>query len=586
MKKILLAACLLSAAPALADWPLDAGTDVPVANVDTSQTPSVIADNQGGAFVVFAHVDSADNKTLRGEHFDQQGNRLWSVAVDAGLYLGEDLLGVSLGTLNLAQALAFTLSLQRFDSAGAPVWAPTTTNGGVQLLANLDYYSYYYAIPDGLGGALTLYQTTAGTVSQHLDSTGALHYGVSGYLIGDVGINSGAYAFPYFSSDDQGGLYFIYAPTGAETISPVISYVTPAGAAGFSVPNAAPSQTYSSEWGSVGLPDGAGIWAAWTQSGTYGVYLQEFLADGGTAFPDAGDAGGLLVASTSTYQVTPELLNDGQGGVVVAWFDDPAGTNAIFVQHYASDGGALWAQPAIVSNGSTTPTIESSYLETFQLIAAPDDDVAVFWNANPSGIYAEKLDLDTGTHLWGPLTGGVVVSSAAPEYVSWMQAAFASDDSAYVTYQAANDVYLKHLRADGTLGTTVADAGEDAGVDAGVDAGFDAGFDAGIEDAGTDAGTTVDAGSDAGPDAGSDAGSVEDAGPDAGSGLPDSGPVIVPDAGPVADAGQPVADAGVGDGGNTVTASSGCGCTTAPDAPLWALGFGLMWLTRLRRRAR
>jgi hypothetical protein len=187
------------ATPAKAAWPTTTTADVPVANVDDSQAPSVVADSTGGAYVIFSHSDSTSSKSVRGEHFDAAGDRLWSTASDAGGYVGKDLLGIPIGTGNsgFSQAVSdtaggfivgytpgenggpYTTSVQRFNDTPTAIWTPTAAFGGVQLSASPDYYSSFWLIADGTGGVLLNAIGAAGTgvVAQRLNGSGAEEYG-------------------------------------------------------------------------------------------------------------------------------------------------------------------------------------------------------------------------------------------------------------------------------------------------------------------------------------------------------------------------------------------------------------------------
>jgi MYXO-CTERM domain-containing protein len=170
--------------------------------------------------------------------------------------------------------------------------------------------------------------------------------------------------------------------------------------------------------------------------------------------------------------------------------------------------------------------------------------------------------MDGGGKLWGPFSAGIAVSTVySPQ---WIDATFIEDDSAFVTFQdSQNVVWIKHVNADGTLGTV--DAGIDAGVDAGVDAGPDAGEDAG-PDAGEDAGVGTDGGIDGGTDAGGDGGNQINW-PDAGDAGTDGG---LPDSGQMADAG---------------TSGGGCSTGTGPD-PMWLVAGLAIVVFAGRRRLR
>lgn len=234
------------------------------------------------------------------------------------------------------------------------------------------------------------------------------------------------------------------------------------------------------------------------------------------------------------------------------------GVNAIYAQRFAADGSMPWgSHPILVSSAATTPQAPSSYLSSFRVIPTADHNIAIFWAATPFGIYGEKLAVDRGSRLWGPLSGGVEVSAASTP--NWLDATFASDDSAYVAYQLGGNIFLKHVEADGTLGTS--DAGAST-IDGGLDGGL---ADAGEIDRGLDAGSMPDSGmADAGL---MDAGNAPDAGQRPATGSPD--------------AGSPAADGGI------VTAASGCGCSSNGDGSPWSvLTIGLMCTLAMRARTR
>jgi uncharacterized protein (TIGR03382 family) len=610
MKALLALLLVAPAALARADWPADASVDVPVANVDTSEFPSAVADGLGGVYVIFSHADSASSVTLRAEHFSASGDRLWSVATPDGGFVGLDLLGLSLGTGNGGKAMAvtdlaggfvvaytsggtsgpWTIDFQRFNADAGPEWSATGAFGGVELLASLDYYSSFYIVPDSLGGALTVYDVSSGFVGQRVDATGAADYGASGFLFSDSQYPGPFYPTNFISPDGQGGMYFIWPNSGSEASDPLITYLTPTGAVGFQVDGAIPATAPFEQWSIAGRADGGGAWATWwgTQGSGDAVYLQQFLTDAGTAF-DAGSLPGLVLATGPNNALQgPALLDDGNGGVVAVWYGAPTGTGALYAQRFGPNATPLWgANPIAISGGASVPADPDSYLSTFRLLAAPSGNPTIVWVGTPSGLFAQQLDLATGALLWGPLTGGLEVSTLYdPAYID---VAFGSDGSTYVAFQSpTNDVYVKRIEPDGTLGGSSPDAGMDAGIDAGSteDAGTtpDAGMDAGSTE---DAGTTPDAGMDAGatedagptPDAGMDAGTTPDAGMDAGSdaGNPTGDAGSTPDAGVTPDAGS------TPDGG-TATASSGCGCSSSAGGP-WAFG-ALLLSAVLRRRRR
>jgi hypothetical protein len=561
------------ATPAKAAWPTTTTVDVPVANVDDSQAPSVVADSTGGAYVIFSHSDSTSSKSLRGEHFDPSGDRLWSTATDAGGYVGRDLLGMPIGTgvAGFSQAVSdtlggfivgytpgenggpYTLSVQRFNDTPTASWTPTGTFGGVQLLANPDYYSSFWMIADGAGGALLneIGATSGGVVGQRVNGSGALEYG-TGYVFTGSQYPGPFYPTLFVSNDGQGGMYFIYPPSGSESVDPVINYLTPTGSLNFTVPSVAPANTSFEQWSISGLPTGAGVWATWYQynsPSSSDLLLQRFTSTGASGL-DGGADNGVVAASVTTESPSPQLISDGAGGVVEVWFDVTSGVNVIYAQRFGADGTPKWGtSPVLIPSAATTPVPTSGYLSCFRVVPTHDQNVAIFWVGTPNGIFAQKIDMASGATQWGTVPGGIQVSAATSP--AWVDATFATDDSAYVAYQLGNDVFVKHVEPDGTLGPTpaVSDAGpsEEGGA-------LDGGADTGTMDTGT---------SSADAQVGEDSGGHGPMGSDGSA---------------------------QGDGGVTTGKSSGCSCriqgVASTNVPWRPVGLGLVVLVLGRRRRR
>ncbi|HXK47511.1 MAG TPA: hypothetical protein PLT09_08705 [Deltaproteobacteria bacterium] len=87
-------------------------------------------------------------------------------------------------------------------------------------------------------------------------------------------------------------------------------------------------------------------------------------------------------------QCRPQVVNDGAGGFIVTWRDST--NNGIYAQRYNGDGDALW--------GAFGSTVTSEYAS--QNEATPDGEggVIVSWY-DGSDIYAQRLDAD-GDPMW------------------------------------------------------------------------------------------------------------------------------------------------------------------------------------------
>ena len=500
MNKPLLVACVVFSLTAVAAWPTDPTQNVAVSNLHRSFFPTLANDSNGGIYVIWEGLNDTNGKSLRGEHFNAQGERLWSSQV-GGSFVGRDLLNLSLGAEYGGKAQAIgtsngdviivytagpssgptTLHVQRFDDQGSAQWTPTGSFGGVQLLANPNASSTFMAVSDQLGGVLITYPGSSGNMyGQRVNSAGQLMLGTGGVSFGSGQMPYPPYGSEYLNGDGMGGMYYIWAPTGAASQSPALQHLSADGGVALNVGSVAPSLATFGEWslaGGTGTVNSA--WVTW--NGSTNLYLQRFLSDGGIAFT-GGAAQGLLAATLAAgVPPTPTIINDGQGGAINAWFDQISGVNVLQLQRYAPDGSALWgAQPVLVSNASTAPRLASEITPSFRLIQRPDGDVEVFWAGlgNPGIIYGERIALNGGARLWGSHSGGVPIS---PQIAArWLDVSLDKNSDAYVAFEdqdGVNHVYLTHVLSDGTVGTSIMP------LDAGVDAGFsqsDAGQDAGL----------------------------------------------------------------------------------------------------------
>lgn len=489
--RALLVAGLFTATTALAAWPTTAAQDVRVGTNPRAGSPNVVSDGAGGVFVVWSELDTSvapNAGRLMAEHFDARGTRLWSTGLSDGGFTGRDLLGLDAGltsegldrrVLAITDGAggfiaiytggginALTLQLQRFDASGAPQWTTNGSYGGVQLLAQ-PYFNAFIATSDGAGGALLVFINSDFTVrAQRLDGTGAVKYGFSGYSFGAGQMPTAPYDGLFMVSGGQGDLYNIWAPSGAATQSPSLAHVSPTGTAEFSR-SIAPQQATFGQWA---IAPGAqkSVWASWfnPSANPATLYLQRFENDGGAAL-DGGAAGGVgFYTFPANIGANPAvtLVPDGDGGVVATWFDRAA-INVLLSQRFGPSGEPLWATGPVINSGAMSiPSPPLSVQHPFRVLRGPGGDVAVFWGATPEGIYAEKLALASGAARWGGANGGVAVSTAGQ--VTALDVTFEPSQGAFVGFARINQgIFLKHLRADGTLGDSVPfDAGTgDAG---------------------------------------------------------------------------------------------------------------------------
>ena len=120
------------------------------------------------------------------------------------------------------------------------------------------------------------------------------------------------------------------------------------------------------------------------------------------------DENGIAVCSSANEQNYPCIVNDGQGGAIIAWKDSRNGTPYVYAQSVNSTGKFRWAVNgiAICTVYSTTEPKIVSDLNQGAIIAWFDGR-----NGDPD-LYAQKVNKD-GVFQW--VTNGVAICTVANE---------------------------------------------------------------------------------------------------------------------------------------------------------------------------
>jgi hypothetical protein len=204
-----------------------------------------------------------------------------------------------------------------------------------------------------------------------------------------------------------------------------------------------------------------GVFLCWQDArfGPTDIYAQRLNSAGTRLWT----ASGVVVSAASGDQQVPQMIADGQGGVIITWMDYRNGATAdIYAQRLNSSGTAQWrAQGALVCSLTTTN----------QILPFLASDMAggaiIVWDDYRNGanydVYAQRI-LAGGTSSW--TANGVAVCSASGDQLS---PRIASDgaNGAYVAWSdtrgASNDIYAQRISGSGSAlwtanGIVVSDA--------------------------------------------------------------------------------------------------------------------------------
>ncbi|MGD9402815.1 MAG: hypothetical protein PVF95_11165 [bacterium] len=125
-------------------------------------------------------------------------------------------------------------------------------------------------------------------------------------------------------------------------------------------------------------------------------------------------AEGVPVCSETGDQRNPQILPDGFGGALIAWYDRRTGSNYdVYAQRIDATGTSLWAPDGV-------PVCQQPY-DQDQVKIAPDGSggMIIVWRDDRAGlypdIYAQRVDA-SGTALWDPNGAPACTATYDQEY--------------------------------------------------------------------------------------------------------------------------------------------------------------------------
>lgn len=316
--------------------------------IDGQTKPEMVSDDAGGAIIVWTDTRNGD-LDVYAQRIDSSGNVLWKaegVPVATGGLLQTDAKLVGDGqhgafvtyTGQSSASQDGHVFAQRINANGNAVWSPELT---------LSFSDQFEAMPcitgDGSGGAYiawVFYNNAAYDVyMQRVHPSGALQW-----QSGGVGIatESGAQDSPSLVPDGTGKVFLSYYDWNSGAVPTLhVDIVNPdaSTAASFHVTSTSGGQTNPTL---VNIGTGLlGIaWEDGRVSRETRAYAQIFDNTGKKSWA----ADGVELSSRTGSQVTPFIIPDGSGGVIVAWEDLTAGITEsdVCAQRVSAAGALLW----------------------------------------------------------------------------------------------------------------------------------------------------------------------------------------------------------------------------------------------------
>lgn len=208
------------------------------------------------------------------------------------------------------------------------------------------------SVTDGYGGLIVFYgqepsgaDTTDDLFARRIDDQGNLLWGTR-TLVADISPGLGIQSFRAIS-DGQGGAFIAYPYHNGSNYRISVQHIDASGALSW-VSSGVPVVTSPTGFDMLSpslVLDGAGgvivAWSDYRDSGTsqIDIWAQHFNSTGTRLW----GAGGISVTSALGVQFNPFMIADGSGGYYLAWEDYRSTTDYdIYGQHLHADGVGLW----------------------------------------------------------------------------------------------------------------------------------------------------------------------------------------------------------------------------------------------------
>lgn len=330
---------------------------VPVCTATGEQSePRIAPDGSGGAVIAWQDGRNApgDDADIYVQRLNASGVPQWTAngvvacsatSWQAGVELASDATGGAIVVWTDARNGATTdIFIQRLNALGAPRW----TVNGVQLRAAANDADSPKIVPDGAGGAMTVwtdYRSGTGQLyAQRVNSTGVPQWGANGTSVNAVDYASGHVA----TSDGAGGMLLAWTSLSADW-NVFAQRVSPSGVMQWGFGGALVSGGTGDQHAPRIVPDGSGgaiVAFEDARTGVWQIGVQRVSAGGGELW---GLDGVALTNQPGGSVAAPRLASDGTGGAIVAWLDWRASQyHSIFAQRVSGSGAPLWTAEGVL----------------------------------------------------------------------------------------------------------------------------------------------------------------------------------------------------------------------------------------------
>lgn len=356
---------------------------------------------------------------------------------------------------------------QRLNANGVAQWAAN----GVSICQWPFDQPNPHLVSDGQGGAILAWedQRSIGSsrydvYAQRVNAAGVLQWPNSGGIpvcSGVAGLRTSVRLIP----DGSGGAIISWSDGRNASYDIFAQRVNGAGAMQWTANGAPVCTTAGSQANPSIAPDGlGGAYIAWQENiGLNSDILIQRVNPGGTLL---WNANGIVMCNAADIQTFPQVIADGAGGVIVVWEDSRSGLRAPYAQRMNSTGSGLWTANGVncMNAGGIQGTIP-------QLVSDGAGGAIVAWYAFTTGDISAQRVSASGATLWG--SAGITISNAIGDQ-NWPMIAPDGAGGAIVSWHDLRnppfyDAYAQRVDHYGNLGspepviTSVRDTPNDQG---------------------------------------------------------------------------------------------------------------------------
>lgn len=446
--------------PAVAGWSNDPAVNNPVCTEPEDQSsPAIISDGSSGSIIVWEEDRGSNGIDIYAQRLGPAGDRLWPAdgmpvctasGTQTDAMVVTDHAGGAMVIWRDDRTGYGDIFAQRLDADGDPLW----TANGVPVCSYGARQSYPRLVADGTGGAIAIWddqRTPANEIdiyAQRISPSGAVLWQTDGVAVCTADM---AQTWTQIFSDDQGGAIISWVDHRWWNADIRAQRLDHDGNLLWNEEGVMVCVDPEIQGRQKLVSDGAsGAIICWNdgRSGTdLDIYAQRINAIGQVQWaPD-----GIVVSAEADHQENPRIFTDGRGGALICWEDQRTGSRDIYAQRVSGGGSLLWS---VSGEAICTAPWDQFWC---QMVEDGQGGVYLAWhdyriNGNRD-IYAQRLDLD-GNALWQ--TDGVLVFGAANDQteldmvsLGWRGAVISCLD---LRNGADYDIYAQWVDAEGRVG--------------------------------------------------------------------------------------------------------------------------------------